>query len=612
MPVYPNRITDFMRTVKTAAGRASVAVTVRKHAGDVQVASTTTDAAGRFTTEFPAGSPGPVYYRTTDGGDTREHSGRSTGQIGTYFASSLPNMFQVFGDGYLAGVGGGCAVTAPGTGMTVTVASGVVLALGHPYPQTGTQALTIAAADATNPRIDLVVVRLFPPGTAEEGRIELAVKAGTPATSPVAPSVQQDAALHEVALAEVRVNAAATSIAAANVTDRRRLASLANGSVSGDALTNPLRLGGTNDSNRVLLEQDDGTDVLSVSTVTKSLRLPNGASLRLFTDAYVTGVFILPGTIDPEGAVPAPPGSAYYRTNGTWYRKASGTGTTGWAAVPLSAGVTSVTDTGSIDLTLTGGDLSAAAIFGTAAGTVAAGNHAHVLTNLTDVTITSPTSGQIVRHDGTKWVNATPAAGHDAATVADTASIDMSISGQQISAAAIFGTAAGTVAAGNHTHAHTALTGVDTDASATAIHHTLGTGANQAAAGNHIHNPIVFLSAFRSGTTTNTSTNTVAETILSAAPTLLDGVIYDIFAMGALRIAPTSGNRGEVRVVINGTAFAFIGHGDPNGEEVWNAAAVAGVLGTGVAVQSDLQVRVSAGSVDFSYGRFLTVAIPRS
>ena len=37
------------------------------------------------------------------------------------------------------------------------------------------------------------------------------------------------------------------------------------------------------------------------------------------------------------------------------------------------------------------------------------------------------------------------------------------------------------------TVAHGALTGVDTDASQAAIHHTLGTGANQAAPGNHTH-----------------------------------------------------------------------------------------------------------------------------
>ena len=38
-----------------------------------------------------------------------------------------------------------------------------------------------------------------------------------------------------------------------------------------------------------------------------------------------------------------------------------------------------------------------------------------------------------------------------------------------------------------HTHAHSALTGIDTDTGLSAIHHTLGTGANQSAAGNHTH-----------------------------------------------------------------------------------------------------------------------------
>lgn len=46
------------------------------------------------------------------------------------------------------------------------------------------------------------------------------------------------------------------------------------------------------------------------------------------------------------------------------------------------------------------------------------------------------------------------------------------------------GTGAAQAAAGDHAHAHSSLTGIDTDSATTAIHHTLGTGANQAAAGN--------------------------------------------------------------------------------------------------------------------------------
>ena len=41
---------------------------------------------------------------------------------------------------------------------------------------------------------------------------------------------------------------------------------------------------------------------------------------------------------------------------------------------------------------------------------------------------------------------------HDAVTVADSTSIDLTLTGQQISAAAIFGTTSGTVAEGNHNH----------------------------------------------------------------------------------------------------------------------------------------------------------------
>jgi hypothetical protein len=44
---------------------------------------------------------------------------------------------------------------------------------------------------------------------------------------------------------------------------------------------------------------------------------------------------------------------------------------------------------------------------------------------------------------------------HAAATVADTASIDLTLTGQQISAAAIFGTSSTTVAQGDHLHAAT-------------------------------------------------------------------------------------------------------------------------------------------------------------
>lgn len=65
-----------------------------------------------------------------------------------------------------------------------------------------------------------------------------------------------------------------------------------------------------------------------------------------------------------------------------------------------------VSDTTSIDLTLTGQQISAAAIFGSTAGTVAEGNHAHSLDNLSDVVITSLAEGEALTHNGTNVVDA--------------------------------------------------------------------------------------------------------------------------------------------------------------------------------------------------------------
>jgi hypothetical protein len=163
-----------------------------------------------------------------------------------------------------------------------------------------------------------------------------------------------------------------------------------------------------------------------------------------------------------------------------------------------------VADTASIDMSLSGQQISGAVVFGTGAGVAAEGNHLHtgvyqpvgsyqpldtqlselaaltstanlaalsILTNAADklpyfngtdmstTTLTSFARGLLDDADasamrttlglGTMALEAA----HAAATVADTASIDMSITGQQISAAAIFGTTATTVAQGNHTHA---------------------------------------------------------------------------------------------------------------------------------------------------------------
>jgi hypothetical protein len=108
------------------------------------------------------------------------------------------------------GVISGCAVTAQGTpDMTVAVAAGVVQSLATRLTVAGGNA-TITTADGTHPRLDIVVVTS---GNA------LAVRAGTPAASPLLPSLTAG----DVALARVYVPASDTAIGSTQIVDARVL-----------------------------------------------------------------------------------------------------------------------------------------------------------------------------------------------------------------------------------------------------------------------------------------------------------------------------------------------------------------------------------------------------
>jgi hypothetical protein len=151
-----------------------------------------------------------------------------------------------------------------------------------------------------------------------------------------------------------------------------------------------------------------------------------------------------------------------------------------------------VADSTSVDLTLTGQQISAAAIFGTTTGTVCQGNdsrlsdartpvaHDHSGNKLaqanTHESADTDTATSALHHTIGTGANQAAAGNHthaqlhDAVTVSDSTSIDLTLTGQQISAAAIFGTGAGTVCQGNdsrlsdartptsHTHATSHIT----------------------------------------------------------------------------------------------------------------------------------------------------------
>ena len=144
--------------------------------------------------------------------------------------------------------------------------------------------------------------------------------------------------------------------------------------------------------------------------------------------------------------------------------------------VPMTAIVhapVTVTDSSSVNLTLTGQDVTAAAIFGATSGTVCQGNDSR----LSDAR--TPTAHV---HSGADITSGTVA----------TARLSMFGTGDPLGVSTAIASFAGLT----HTHdgVVTALLtqasthqSPDTDTATSALHHTLGTGALQAAAGNHTH-----------------------------------------------------------------------------------------------------------------------------
>ncbi len=125
----------------------------------------------------------------------------------------------IIGDGVVASGNELAVAEASPPAMSVRVNTGKAFIGGYYFEvHTGQETLAIAAAHATLPRIDRVVVRRDLAGRTAA----LAVLAGTPADTPTAPALTQVAAgVWEISLAQVAVAAAAASIVDANITDER-------------------------------------------------------------------------------------------------------------------------------------------------------------------------------------------------------------------------------------------------------------------------------------------------------------------------------------------------------------------------------------------------------
>jgi hypothetical protein len=119
------------------------------------------------------------------------------------------------------------AVTAQGSpNMTVNVASGWAAIVGTTQANMGVYVgyndantvLTVTTANATNPRIDLVCMTVNDAWySGSTNNVVLQIIAGTPAGSPVAPTLPANS----ISLATIAVAANATSISSGNITDTR-------------------------------------------------------------------------------------------------------------------------------------------------------------------------------------------------------------------------------------------------------------------------------------------------------------------------------------------------------------------------------------------------------
>lgn len=102
-------------------------------------------------------------------------------------------------------------------GLTVTVHAGKAWINGYYYNNTDDLTLTLPTSDGSKKRIDRIVVRW----SLSDRKISAEVKSGTAATNPSAPVLQRDSDVYELAIADVLVGVAATSITSASITDRR-------------------------------------------------------------------------------------------------------------------------------------------------------------------------------------------------------------------------------------------------------------------------------------------------------------------------------------------------------------------------------------------------------
>lgn len=227
---------DYLRDVTgTGVNSADYVISRLSDNATLATGSTAADAvpatplAGAFSAdETTIGYPGPIIASVTDPvtNATRVHTSKAVGIVGPWRSVDVTRAWRLAGTGVVPGINGELAVSTSGTNMVVSISTGEYFCAigdhGMIFAAPSGLSVTADAADATQPRIDTVVLRFYPPGVAQEGRIDLVLLKGAASSSPVAPGLTQNTATYwEAPLANIRVDATVTSLAVGKATDRR-------------------------------------------------------------------------------------------------------------------------------------------------------------------------------------------------------------------------------------------------------------------------------------------------------------------------------------------------------------------------------------------------------
>ncbi|MDO9491419.1 hypothetical protein [Acetobacterium sp.] len=134
-----------------------------------------------------------------------------------YFTAFFAEYFADFiSNGIYPNPSTQCQVLA-NNDMTVTLKPGNAYINGYRYKNDSDKSLSIETADGVLKRIDRIVLR----HTTLNREIKAYVKKGTFASTPVAPSLQRDADMWELGVADIYVSNGAVSISQASITDLR-------------------------------------------------------------------------------------------------------------------------------------------------------------------------------------------------------------------------------------------------------------------------------------------------------------------------------------------------------------------------------------------------------